>query len=274
MEVVSRRIAGGGGRRGRATACLIEICVVLLLQLYCIAVAKASTTAAVVVALDCHIAHGHSPVWDGVLNRLHFVDIEGQRVLSYDPADGTHDEVHMLEQVGCVVPHVQHRLLVAGQERLYHVGFRGKHGALRRLPGHTAIVPVKECEPVVLNPDETGHKAAPGARFHSGSCDAHGRLWLSFKRTTGKCDSGIYSLTSPPEWAPELDPDGVLHQVFSFVYFRCRSHLLALLLTVLSPRVCTSLQSSSMVQTQCFASDRKYHVRAPVMVSRGTCGAW
>jgi hypothetical protein len=32
--------------------------------------------------------------------------------------------VDMLEQVGCVVPHVQNRLLVAGQECLYHLGFQ------------------------------------------------------------------------------------------------------------------------------------------------------
>ena len=124
----------------------------------------------------------------------------------------------MLEQVGCVVPYVQHRLLVAGQERIYQVGFQGKRkkqgGVLRRLPGSTALVPASECVPVILNPDETGLKVPPGARFHSGSCDAQGRLWLSFKRTTGECNTGFYSLTAPPEWLPELDPDGVLHQVF------------------------------------------------------------
>jgi hypothetical protein len=170
--------------------------------------------AQVSVALDCACVYGHSPIWDAALKRLHFVDIEGQKVHSYDPSVNSHQKVDMLERVGCVVPYVQNRLLVAGEERIYQLGVEGKHRVLRRLPGHTAIVPMRECVPVVLNPDETGYKIAPGARFHSGSCDDKGRLWLSFKRTTGRCDTAFYSLTAPPEWAPELDPGGVIHQVY------------------------------------------------------------
>ncbi len=34
---------------------------------------------------------------------------------------------------------------------------------------------MSECVPTVLNPDETGYEVPPGARFHSGSCDAEGR---------------------------------------------------------------------------------------------------
>lgn len=169
--------------------------------------------AEVSVALDCGCLHGHSPIWDASLKRLNFVDIEGQKVLSYDPATQSHQEVNMLERVGCVVPYVQNRLLVAGEERIYQLGFQGKRRVLRRLPGHTAMVPARECLQIALNPDETGLKVAPGARFHSGSCDAQGRMWLSFKRTTGERDTGFYSLTAPPEWASELDPGGVVHQV-------------------------------------------------------------
>lgn len=126
----------------------------------------------VAVALDCRSVHGHSPVWDAALKRLHFVDIEGQKVVSYDPASSDHQEVDMLEQVGCIVPYVQNRLLVAGQERVFQLGFQGKRGRMRRLPGHLSMVPITECEPEVLNPDETGYRAPPGARFHSGACDA------------------------------------------------------------------------------------------------------
>lgn len=101
----------------------------LILVLVLIAVASSAPLAGgaevhVSVALECRCAHGHSPVWDAAMKRLHFVDIEGQRVLSYDPATNSHQEVDMLEQVGCVVPHVQNRLLVAGQECLYHLGFQ------------------------------------------------------------------------------------------------------------------------------------------------------
>jgi len=192
----------------------------LLLTIVAGCLATAGSLPEVVVALDCRCVHGHSPVWDVALQRLHFVDIEGQRVLSYDPVANAHQEVDMLEQVGCVVPHVQQRLIVAGQERLYHVGFQGKN-VMRRLHGHTAVVPLRECVPVVLNPEETGYKVAPGARFHSGSCDAQGRLWLSFKRTTGQCDSVMYSLTAPPEWEGELDPDGIIHQVSLLFLLEC-----------------------------------------------------
>ena len=95
-------------------------------------------TAEVAVAGTGRCVHGHSPVRDAALQRLHWVDIGGRRVLSYDPAARTHQELDMLEPVGCVVPYVQHRMLVAGQEHLYSVGFEGKRGVLRRLPGHLA----------------------------------------------------------------------------------------------------------------------------------------
>ena len=176
-----------------------------------------SGTAEISVALNCRCLRGHSPTWDAALQRLHFVDIEGERVLSYDPVANTHQEVDMLERVGCVVPYVQNRLLVAGLEKVYQVGFQRKRkskdvGVLRRLPGHLARAPASECEHVKLNPEETGLRIPAGARFHSGSCDAQGRLWISFQRSTGECDAGLFSLTAPPEWEPELDPDGVLHQ--------------------------------------------------------------
>lgn len=199
-------MAAARRHRGEHTAAAAVVVAVALAALACV------DTAEVAVAGAGRCVHGHSPVWDAALQRLHWVDTAG-RVLSYDPAARTHLELDMLEPVGCVVPYVQHRLLVAGQEHLYSVGFQGKRGVLRRLPGHLAMVPVGECVTEVLNPEETGLKAPPGARFHSGSCDAQGRWWLSFKRTTGKCDSAMYSINAPPEWAAELDPDGLLHQV-------------------------------------------------------------
>ena len=69
-------------------------------------------TAEVAVAGTGRCVHGHSPVWDAALQRLHWVDIGGRRVLSYDPAARTHQELDMLEP--------------------------GKRGVLRRLPGHLA----------------------------------------------------------------------------------------------------------------------------------------
>ena len=54
-------------------------------------------TAEVAVAGTGRCVHGHSPVWDAALQRLHWVDIGGRRVLSYDPAARTHQELDMLE---------------------------------------------------------------------------------------------------------------------------------------------------------------------------------
>lgn len=260
-------VGGGGHTAGALVAVALAVATIACVD-----------TAEVAVAGTSRCVHGHSPVWDASLQRLHWVDIVGRRVLSYDPAARTHQELDMLEPVGCVVPYVQHRMLVAGQEHLYSVGFEGKRGVLRRLPGHLALVPVGECVPVVLNPDETGFKTPPGARFHSGSCDAQGRWWLSFKRTTGKCDSAMYSLTAPPEWAVELDPDGILHQVA---------------LQVCAPRRCISWSSAAAVfphpdrrrrpapclpsrcstaQTRCCESDQRHRASGPATASRGACG--
>ena len=69
-----------------------------------VAVAVAVATIACVDTAEGAVAgtgrcvHGHSPVWDAALQRLHWVDIGGRRVLSYDPAARTHQELDMLER--------------------------------------------------------------------------------------------------------------------------------------------------------------------------------
>jgi sugar lactone lactonase YvrE len=46
----------------------------------------AGSSAQISLALDSKCILGESPVWDAKLKRLHFVDINGKKLHSYDPA--------------------------------------------------------------------------------------------------------------------------------------------------------------------------------------------
>jgi len=54
--------------------------------------------------LQANTALGESPVWSREAQRLYFVDIDGQRLHVFDPADGDHSSVPVDEPIGCVAP--------------------------------------------------------------------------------------------------------------------------------------------------------------------------
>jgi len=180
------------------------------------------------------------------MKRLHFVDIDGCKILSFDPATGVCNEAPIGEKVGCVVPYQQGRVLAAGVEKVYEVDLTAEDPAERKRPTHMAILPDADCESLAVGPGETALHAPKGFRFNDGKCDPQGRLWVGSMNSDwrnpearkgklycmappkerpppGTCTYTMRSKRSRPcfaelrraaeqEWEAEEDLDGVLHQ--------------------------------------------------------------
>mmetsp|Transcript_38556 Transcript_38556/g.94846 ORF Transcript_38556/g.94846 Transcript_38556/m.94846 type:complete len:362 (-) Transcript_38556:121-1206(-) len=177
-------------------------------------VADGGSGVSVTLALDCKSELGESPVWDAKMKRLHFVDIIGRKLHSFDPYSARSYDVSFPEDIGCCVPYQKKRVLVCGTSKIFQVDM-GKEMD-QRLPGFIAQVPESECEQVQLNPDEITVQPIPGFRFNDGKCDPEGRLfvgtmnkdWRNPKARKGK----LFCIVDPPELKDEDDLDGTLHQ--------------------------------------------------------------
>lgn len=116
------------------------------------------------LVLDARALLGEGPVWDARRGVLHWVDIEGFLVHTFDPRSGRDRAVPVGEHVGCLAPRARGGLVVA----------------LRR--GLAVLDPeTGALEPRVAPP---GH--GPELRFNDGKTDPEGRLWagtmdLSFR---------------------------------------------------------------------------------------------
>eukprot|EP00290_Baffinella_frigidus_P008385 CAMPEP_0180137400 /NCGR_PEP_ID=MMETSP0986-20121125/12185_1 /TAXON_ID=697907 /ORGANISM="non described non described, Strain CCMP2293" /LENGTH=383 /DNA_ID=CAMNT_0022078845 /DNA_START=110 /DNA_END=1261 /DNA_ORIENTATION=+ len=168
------------------------------------------------LAVDSKCILGESPAWDRAMKRLHFVDIEGCKILSFDPATNACDEVPMGEKIGCVVPYQQGRLLAAGVEKIYTVDVLAEVPEERKGPTHMAVLPDADCETVEIGQGAQVLQAPPGFRFNDGKCDPSGRLWVGSMNSDWRNPEArkgkLYCMTPPKEWANEEDPDGILHQ--------------------------------------------------------------
>jgi sugar lactone lactonase YvrE len=130
---------------------------------------------------NIHCQWGEGPLWWH--GALYFVDIEGQRVHRFDPADGHEKSWEIGQRVGCVVPRDSGGLLIAGDHGLFFLD--EESGQL------TAITDPE--------PDK------PDNRFNDGKCSPDGRFF-----------AGTISLVKKPGDARlyRLDPDLTLHQAF------------------------------------------------------------
>jgi sugar lactone lactonase YvrE len=108
------------------------------------------------LVLDARAALGEGAIWNRALQRLHWVDISGHRVFTYDPATGENRAADVGQMVGTVVPRVGGGLLLA-----LHEGF----ATLDLATGGLTLLP---------RPPE--HDPAT-ARFNDGKCDPAGRFW-------------------------------------------------------------------------------------------------
>ena len=108
------------------------------------------------LALDSRALLGEGAIWNAALQRLHWVDIEAQRVFTYDPVTGENRGCDIGQMVGTVVPRAAGGLMLA-----LHRGFAAldpASGQVRLLP------PPPELDPALV-------------RFNDGKCDPAGRFW-------------------------------------------------------------------------------------------------
>lgn len=106
--------------------------------------------------LDARAALGEGAIWHSRRGVLHWVDILGHTVRTFDPAANRHWAVDVGETVGTVVPTRGERLLVALQ-RVFAL-LDPEQGVAERFPEQ----PVE----------------AEDNRFNDGKCDPTGRLWV------------------------------------------------------------------------------------------------
>ena len=125
---------------------------------------------------------GEGPVWwQGV---LYYVDIEGHRVHSFDPANGAEHSWDAGQRVGTVVPRDGGGLVIAGD-----------HGFAFLDPENGVVTPIADPEPDM-----------PDNRFNDGKCAPDGRFFagtISLVKKTGA--ARLY----------RLDPDLSVHEAFS-----------------------------------------------------------
>ncbi len=124
---------------------------------------------------------GESPVW--WQGALYYVDIRGQKVLRYDPSDGSERSWDIGQRVGTVVPRESGGLVIAGD-----------HGFFFLDEETGALTPI--ADPEADKPDN---------RFNDGKCSPDGRFFagtISMVRKTG--DAKLY----------RLDPDLTVHEAF------------------------------------------------------------
>lgn len=114
---------------------------------------------------------GEGPIWHE--GRLLYVDIEGHRVVEFDPASGAEKVIEAGERVGTVVPRAGGGLVIAGDNGF---SFLNGSGTLERI-----------ADP---EPDKK-----PDNRFNDGKCDPAGRFWAGTISTVKKTgDAALYML--------------------------------------------------------------------------------
>ncbi|MFA5057107.1 MAG: SMP-30/gluconolactonase/LRE family protein [Opitutaceae bacterium] len=137
------------------------------------------------LVLDARALIGEGAIWNTALQRLHWIDIYGRRVFTYDPATGANRAHDVGQNVGTVVPRARGGLMLA-----LHEGFAGFDPDTGRV---TLLPRPPEHDPAVV-------------RFNDGKCDPAGRFW-----------AGTMALAKGPKPLGKvyrLDADGSMHVMF------------------------------------------------------------
>jgi len=112
------------------------------------------TPVEVTCVLSAKAQIGEGPWWSAAEQRLYWVDILGQEIHVFTPADGTNRTFKLPDIVTCVAPRAKGGLVVSMRTDIAY--FEPTTGKL---------------EPVATPPER------PGNRFNDGKCDRQGRLW-------------------------------------------------------------------------------------------------
>jgi sugar lactone lactonase YvrE len=98
---------------------------------------------------------GEGAIWDEQIQRLYWVDIEGQALHIFDPATGHDRQLPTGSRIGTVVPAGPESVIVALQSGIHR---------LNTVTGELTLL---------INP-----LTDPNIRFNDGKCDPAGRLWV------------------------------------------------------------------------------------------------
>jgi sugar lactone lactonase YvrE len=124
------------------------------------------------VALRAGAELGEGPVWDAAGSRLIWVDIIGQAVHFFDPADGEDTSVSVPGMPGIAIPRRAGGLVLAIDHGFGFLDPDGRFEQVIELPQGTVT-----------------------ARMNDGNCDAAGRLWAGTVGLNGEPQAGaLYRL--------------------------------------------------------------------------------
>ena len=143
--------------------------------------------------IGTHISQwGEGPVWTG--NRLLYVDIEGHKLLSFDPVSGKETIWDVGQRIGTVVPRASGGLVWAGHHGIY---------AFDEATGQSALITHPEAD-------------IPTNRFNDGKCDPAGRLWAGTldMNTPRKATAALWCLHADhrieKKYAPATISNGIV----------------------------------------------------------------
>ena len=126
---------------------------------------------------------GEGSIWHPSRNTLFWVDIEGQTLYEYHPADKTCSSWRFDRMISTVVPETDTTVVVALQDEIVRVHLSD---------GHTAsIAPI---------PDDGGK-----LRCNDGKCDPSGRLWIGTMGLKGQKESATLYCLNQGELVPKIE---------------------------------------------------------------------
>ncbi len=126
---------------------------------------------------------GEGSIWHPSRHTLFWVDIEGQTLYEYHPADGTCSSWQFDRMISTVVPETDTTVVVALQDEIVRVHLSDGHT--------TSVAPI---------PDDEGK-----LRCNDGKCDPAGRLWVGTMGFGAPKGAGtLYCVWLDGEVAPKL----------------------------------------------------------------------
>jgi sugar lactone lactonase YvrE len=108
-----------------------------------------------------HALLGEGPVWHDGEKRLYWLDIEGQLLHCFDPANGNEESFPLADQAGCLVPCRNGNFLLAAQTGIEEI--RLSANGIEIIETNTKIHPESEI---------------PENRYNDGKCSPEGRFWF------------------------------------------------------------------------------------------------
>jgi len=137
------------------------------------------------LVLDAKAELGEGPCWDWRTGILYWVDIEGKKVCTFNPATGENREIVLDQQVSAVVPALnKDKLIVAMEKGLFYLQ--------------------EQTEELELITEVEGN--LPDNRTNDGKCDAYGRFWIgTMSKKEEKEQGALYCLDTNGKFTKKLD---------------------------------------------------------------------